>query len=123
MLFTWVATNSKYYVHLVLSKTGLCLTAYIKTVKLFPKLIRRSCYHHIMTSIKNKYTLSSRDKRKSRLFCPKIAIFNRLYIKFVANNGKNRDSAHATISFCPCCQGTGGILVILDNFWKCLNGF
>ena len=33
------------------------------------------------------------------------AIFNRLYIKlyikFVANNGKNRDSAHAAISFCP----------------------
>ena len=34
------------------------------------------------------------------------AIFNRLYIKlyikFVANNGKNRDSVHAAISFCPC---------------------
>ena len=33
-------------------------------------------------------------------------IFNRLYIKlyikFVANNGKNRDSVHAVISFCPC---------------------
>ena len=33
------------------------------------------------------------------------AIFNRLYIKlyikFVANNGKNRDSVHAAISFCP----------------------
>ena len=33
-------------------------------------------------------------------------IFNRLYIKlyikFVANNGKNRDSVHAAISFCPC---------------------
>ena len=36
------------------------------------------------------------------------AIFNRLYIKlyikFVANNGKNRDSVHAAISFCPCCN-------------------
>ena len=35
----------------------------------------------------------------------KTAIFNRLYIrlyiKFVANNGKNHDSAHAAISFCP----------------------
>ena len=34
------------------------------------------------------------------------AIFNRLYIKlyikFVANNGKNRDSVHAAIPFCPC---------------------
>ena len=34
------------------------------------------------------------------------AIFNRiyikLYIKFVAKNGKNRDSVHAAISFCPC---------------------
>ena len=33
------------------------------------------------------------------------AIFNRLYIKlyikFVANNGKNRDSVHAAIYFCP----------------------
>ena len=33
------------------------------------------------------------------------AIFNRLYIKLyiqlVANNGKNRDSVHAAISFCP----------------------
>ena len=33
------------------------------------------------------------------------AILNRLYIKlyikFVANNGKNRDSVHAAISFCP----------------------
>ena len=33
------------------------------------------------------------------------AKFNRLniklYIKFVENNGKNRDSVHAAISFCP----------------------
>ena len=40
------------------------------------------------------------------------AIFNRLYIKlyikFVANNGKNRDSAHAAISFCPW-GGGGGV--------------
>ena len=40
-----------------------------------------------------------------------IAIFNRLYIKFVANNGKNRDSVHAAISFCPCSTLTH-ILVI-----------
>ena len=30
------------------------------------------------------------------------AIFNRLYIKFVANNGKNPDFVHAASSFCPC---------------------
>ena len=47
-------------------------------------------------------------QKKIAIVLPKnrdTAIFNRLYIrlyiKFVANNGKNRDSAHATISFCP----------------------
>ena len=39
------------------------------------------------------------------------AIFNRLYIKlyikFVANNGKNRDSVHSAISFCPWSLGEG----------------
>ena len=45
------------------------------------------------------------------------AIFNRLYIKlyikFVANNGKNRDSVHAAISFCPW-GGGGGTVLALD---------
>ena len=54
------------------------------------------------------------------------AIFNRLYIKlyikFVANNGKNRDSIHAAISFCPCNIGTSfmsRIIVIYAKKGKC----
>ena len=59
---------------------------------------------------KINHTPKNRDIRVSRLFWPKIAIprfltgalYIKLYIKFVANNGKNRDSVHAEISFCPC---------------------
>ena len=47
-------------------------------------------------------------QKKIAIILPKnrdTAIFNRLYIKlyikFVPNNGKNRDSAHAAISFRP----------------------
>ena len=47
------------------------------------------------------------------------AIFNRLYIKlyikFVANNGKNRDSVHAAISFCPWTRPVRRYLVILGE--------
>ena len=70
----------------------------------------------IVGTIKNtrehlKYSkiLDFQGQKKIAIILPKnrdTAIFNRiyirLYIKFVANNGKNRDSAHAAISFCPC---------------------
>ena len=51
---------------------------------------------------------SVQGQKKIAIILPKnrdTAIFNRLYIRlyiiFVANNGKNHDSAHAVISFCP----------------------
>ena len=47
------------------------------------------------------------------------AIFDRLYIKlyikFVANNGKNRDSVHAAISFCPWGGGMKHLLIIFND--------
>ena len=53
-------------------------------------------------------TNPDQGQKKIAIILPKnrdTAIFNRLYIrlyiKFVANNGKNRDSAHAAISFFP----------------------
>ena len=56
-----------------------------------------------------KYLINyDQGQNKIAIILPKnrdTAIFNRLYIrlyiKFVANNGKNRDSAHAAISFFP----------------------
>ena len=58
--------------------------------------------------IELKTTCQNQGQNKIAIILPKnrdTAIFNRLYIrlyiKFVANNGKNRDSAYAAISFCP----------------------
>ena len=57
---------------------------------------------------KSNFIGLDQGQKKIAIILPKnrdTAIFNRLfirlYIKFVANNGKNRDSAHAAISFCP----------------------
>ena len=69
-----------------------------------------------------KHVKPASNQHNSNIFCVRIkqgqkdfaiilakirdtAIINRLYIKlyikFVANNGKNHDSVHAAISFCP----------------------
>ena len=60
----------------------------------------------------NIRVVGQQGQKKIAIILPKnrdTAIFNRLYIKlyikFVPNNGKNRDSAHAAISFRPCWAG------------------
>ena len=61
---------------------------------------------HLLILIHNT---REQGQKKIAIILPKnrdTAILNRLYIrlhiKFVANNGKNCDSALAAISFCPC---------------------
>ena len=63
------------------------------------------------------WSCSSHGLKKIAIILPKnrdTAILNRLYIriyiKFYAYNGKNRDSAHAAISFCPWLQSILGKL-------------
>ena len=63
----------------------------------------------LMYSCRYTPTPFTQGQMKIAIILPKnrnTAIFNRLYIrlyiKFVANNGKNRDFAHAAIFFCPC---------------------
>ena len=106
---TQLSTNKKFWGHSPLVLAALHLDPTGAMSPWIGPAMDDRCERSERATENGKFT-ASQGQKKIAIILPKnrdTAIFNRLYIrlyiKFVANNGKNRDSAHAAISFCPCC--------------------